>query len=130
MKKQKKLFIDYTDEEIEKYRQAFIKNTLRRASYRWPYRNLAAVAARVGRGIYKCADCGKISTNKEKKLDHINPVVDPLVGFVNWDVYAKRMLPSIKGWQVLCKMCHDEKTKAEREIRKETRRRNKNAKEK
>lgn len=117
----------WTEDEIHKYRQAFIKSTLRKASYRWPYRNLAMQKARVGWGLYKCAHCGKSVTNKIKKLDHVNPVVDPRVGFVSWDEFGKRELVGLCGWQVLCEICHNVKSKGETEIRKQTRRQKKMA---
>lgn len=120
MSKVKKPYADYTAEDIAKYRHAFIKNTLRRASYRWPWRNIAEQKATPARGKRRCAACKKEFPRADRKLDHINPVVDPLVGFTGWDAYAERLLTTLEGWQVLCKVCHDMKTEAERQIRKQT----------
>lgn len=117
-KKPKKPFEQYSPEDWAKYQAAFVKNTLRRASYRWPPRNMAAAAARVSRGLYRCGKCGTLVTNKDKKLDHISPVVDPQVGFVNWDVYAKRLFSSLDNFMVMCNDCHTSKTAVEREQRK------------
>ena len=111
-------WLEFTEEQIEKYRQQFIKNTLRRASYRWPWRNLAASSARIERGVYQCQKCKQKVVNKDKKVDHVSPVVDPKKGFQGWDMYARRLLVSIDGFQILCNTCHLEKTNEERLIRK------------
>ena len=117
-KKQKKRFEDYTEEELIKYRHNFVKATLRRSSYRWPYRTIALTKARVSRGIYECNLCKSHIKNKEKKLDHIEPVVDPKTGFVNWDEFADRLLCRETNFQVICLNCHSSKTKLETELRK------------
>jgi hypothetical protein len=56
--------------------------------------------------------------NNEVVLDHIVPVVDPKLGFTNWDDYINRMFPEKEGFQVLCNDCHDIKTELEDEMRK------------
>lgn len=96
---------------------------LRKASYRWPGRYKAVAAARVERGKYKCAKCGKLVGPKQYAVDHREPVVDPAVGFVDWDTFIKRMFVEQDGYDVLCRApCHKEKTKAEGELRTKTRR--------
>jgi hypothetical protein len=110
-----------TKKEIEKYRQSFIKNTLRRASYRWPFRSVAAQKARLRRGIYECEKCKKEVPNKEKQLDHKEPVVDPKKGFQGWDDYCARLFVEASGFAVLCTACHASKTQAENEQRKKIR---------
>jgi 5-methylcytosine-specific restriction endonuclease McrA len=87
----------------------FIISTLRRATYRWPHRNTALVNARIARNQYKCANCEKIFTRKEIKIDHIEPIV-PLSGFTTWDEYINRMFCGVEGLQILCSPCHNEKT--------------------
>jgi hypothetical protein len=45
--------------------------------------------------------------------------VDPVEGFVSFDVYIERMFPdSAKGWQRLCHQCHYVKTESENSTRK------------
>lgn len=113
----------------------FIIQGLRRLSYKWPGRTKAKLKARVlakdhpeikdlGKTIYlyKCAICGNLFKDKEIVLDHIEPVVDPnspIIGS-NFDlnVYAERMFCDENGFQVLCSECHNQKTKAENECRK------------
>lgn len=64
----------------------------------------------------ECAKChiAKPEKDKDYQVDHIDPVVDPKVGFLNWDQYINRMLNcGPEGVQVLCKRCHNIKTKRE-----------------
>lgn len=99
-----------------------MKWTLRKASYRWPPRYEAVKLARVGKGVYQCrGGCKKQLKTGEFKVDHINPVVNPRLGFTTWDEYIRRMFCKARGYQVLCKECHDEKTKKENEIRRKVR---------
>ena len=64
-------------------RNTWVKGVLRSASFRWKPRGEALKAARVERGKYKCASCEELFGPKEIILDHIDPVVDPKVGFVS-----------------------------------------------
>lgn len=105
--------------------KSFIINTLRRASYRHPARNEALKAARIERGLYKCAMCTEIFPKKIIKLDHKDPVVNPVTGFTTWDDYIPRMFCEASGYQVICETCHDSKTAVERELRKTYRKKKK-----
>ena len=111
----------------------FAINALRKASYRWLPRSQALRLSVVEEGEYnikidndrsrkkyQCAHCWGIFRAKEINVDHIDPVVDPEKGFTNFDDYIERMFCEIKGFQILCKECHDIKTAEERVIRKET----------
>lgn len=49
--------------------------------------------------------------------DHVNPVVDPLTGFSGWDDFVNRLFCEQENLQVLCKNCHDLKSKEERASR-------------
>jgi 5-methylcytosine-specific restriction endonuclease McrA len=72
----------------------------------------------------RCSSCGNLFLEKKLKVDHIDPVV-PVVGFdknlflnINWTEYIERMFVEVDGYQVLCKECHDLKTKSEKDERK------------
>lgn len=91
----------------------WIKQQLRRISYRWKDRTAAKQAARVARGWYKCAACGNGFPASQVQLDHIVPVIDPKKGFTTWDSLIKRLFVRKPGWQVLCKPCHTEKSNNE-----------------
>jgi len=99
-------------------KRAFVLSGLRRMSYRWPSRYLAQKAAKVERGLYFCNICGCIDKKKNFQLDHVIPVI-PIEGFgdgVSWDwnQVVERMMPDeISGYQMLCKGCHQIKTKEE-----------------
>lgn len=97
---------------------AWMRNTLRRTFFRWWERSKAVQCARVERGLYKCAACIKISKIKGFHVDHISPVVDPKVGFINWDIYIARLFCDASNLQLLCEECHALKTAKEREERK------------
>ncbi len=108
---------------------SYIKSVLRRASMRWPPLNSVRAKARKSRGMYLCAGCGELvpasilQNGKRVKnvlVDHINPIV-PITGFDNWDNVIQRLFCDESNLQVLCKNCHDKKTKQERDERKNSR---------
>jgi 5-methylcytosine-specific restriction endonuclease McrA len=95
---------------------------LRRISVQYPTRSAAKTAARLERGVYICAHCSELFRPKEIHVDHIDPVIEPSVGFVDWNTYIDRLFPKLSGFQVLCKACHKIKSDIEDEIRNEFRR--------
>ena len=117
-------------EDLDKFREQFVRWTLRHASFRWPPRGEAMKLARVDRGLYTCASCKGSFKNKEVRLDHIQPVVptmpqiDPSGRAIPQSIgeYVLRMFPPKEGLQVLCSNCHATKTKLENEQRAEGRR--------
>ena len=114
---------------------SFIKSALRAASSRWPpkYQCLANSYTRTGDNptsgrqakLYRCADCGGEFSSTNVQVDHIQPVIDPNVGFIDWDEVIKRMFCEEDGFQVLCKPCHKIKTDAEKALAKERKKKNK-----
>lgn len=113
---------------------SFIKGALRAASARWGPRFACIKDAKVSHGLYKCDLCGTIGppTLPPKEggkrritniiADHIHPVVDPAVGFVDWNTIVERMFVEREGFQAICNECHKIKTQEEREIAKQRRR--------
>lgn len=110
----------------------FIRNQLRGATKRWGPTHSVLKDARVDRGLYLCAHCKQTvevtirdeETGKRVKnihVDHIEPVVDPAIGFVSFDVYIERLFVEKDGLQVLCNDCHKIKTNNERALAKERR---------
>jgi 5-methylcytosine-specific restriction endonuclease McrA len=76
--------------------------------------------ARVGYGKYQCALCKGIFGPKDVQRDHIEPVVDPATGFVDWNTWFARLDAPIEGWQVICKPCHYKKSAEENSKRKKS----------
>lgn len=108
---------------------SFVKSALRSASSRWPPKFDAINNSFVGKRVnkksgreakhYKCNCCWGDFPASEIQVDHIQPVIDPFVGFVSWDEVVKRMFCEAEGFQILCKACHKNKTAEERQQSKE-----------
>ena len=111
--------------------KSFVISALRSASQRWPPKHAALKAARVGRGLYRCAACGDIGPQKlppEKGktrkrnnavVDHIEPVVPVETGFTTYDSFIERLLCEEDKLQVLCYKCNKAKCDTERQQRRE-----------
>lgn len=117
--------------------RSFVKGNLRRICNKWAPITDVKKEARVGRGQYACAGCGNIVPNSIVEdgkrvnnifVDHIVPIVDPSVGWTNWDDVIEGMFSEKDNLQLLCKACHDVKTKEERDIAVERRRKEKESK--
>jgi 5-methylcytosine-specific restriction endonuclease McrA len=101
---------------------SFVTGALRMASNRWPPKYKARAKAKIRYGVYRCAGYGGIEPHecraKEAKVDHIEPAVDPAIGFTTYDEFIKRLFVEEDGLQVLCDTCHNKKSNQEKEIRK------------
>ena len=105
--------------------KSFIKNQLRGATRKWAPISDCLKNARVKRGLYKCEGCGaevpatvKDGAKRSKNVfvDHIEPIV-PVTGWISWDSCIERMFCELDNLQLLCKACHDEKSKEEAALR-------------
>lgn len=115
---------------------SFIKNNLRRATIKWAPIQNALKEARTRRGFYMCAGCKQEVTastrNDDGKrvknaiVDHIQPIIDPAVGFTTWDDCIDRMFCEKENLQVLCRDCHDIKTNEEKSVASGRRQKEKN----
>jgi 5-methylcytosine-specific restriction endonuclease McrA len=110
--------------------RSFIRSQLRAATMRWAPIANCLKDARSQRGFYICAGCKqevpattKVSGKRVKNVhvDHIEPIVDPTVGFVSYDVLIERMFCEAPNLQVLCNDCHTIKTDAEKALAKQRR---------
>ena len=107
--------------------RSFIISGLRSTASRWPPKYETLKAAFVGKKInaasgreakhYLCAHCEGEFPSSKVQVDHINPVVDPKVGFTTWDTFIDRLFCTEEGLQVLCSTCHKKKTEQERKER-------------
>jgi hypothetical protein len=112
----------------------FVRNQLRGASWKWKPISEAMKKAKVGHGVYICQGClhnvpVTIVVNgkriKNVFVDHTNPIVDPVVGFVSWDEFINRLYCEEDNLQVLCGECHDKKSYEETQIAKERKKKEK-----
>jgi hypothetical protein len=109
-------------------------------TWAWEPIKEAQEKTKVAPATFECTLCGKwCYTGKSKKnleslkeqfpdkniqmetiyKDHIDPVIPLVSGWEwSWDEIIERMFCEIENIQVICKECHDEKTKEESEIRK------------
>lgn len=103
--------------------RSFIRSQLRAATMRWGPISDCLKASRRERGWYLCAGCNNVVSATTKvngkrvknvHVDHINPIVDPDVGFVSYDVLIERMFCEADNLQVLCNDCHTIKTDDEK----------------
>lgn len=107
---------------------SFIKNNLRRATIKWAPIQETLKEARTRRGFYMCASCNQevtasIKNDNGKRIknaivDHIQPIIDPAVGFTTWDDCINRMFCEKDNLQVVCHECHQEKSNEEKAIAK------------
>lgn len=115
--------------------KSFITSVLRAGYRKWPPRFEALAKAKCGRKInkasgrmaehYKCAGCKKEFPAKDVQVDHKDPVVDPKVGFIDWNTFIDRLFCGVENLQILCSSCHDKKTKKETSVRTTTRKESK-----
>lgn len=105
--------------------RSFVVGNLRRVTNKWAPINEVKKEARISRGFYRCKGCGGTAPTtivvdgkrvKNIFVDHINPIVDPSVGWVSWDAFIEGLFSEKDNLQLLCKSCHDEKTEEERDI--------------
>lgn len=109
-------------------RDAAIYSALRRAHRNSPeyqetlkaakeeYFILSKKGKKLRRVHFRCAKCGNKGSRKVVAVDHRESVV-PVTGKTDLNTYADRLFCGIKGLDILCKECHDSKSKAENKLR-------------
>lgn len=106
--------------------KAFIISCLRNGSRRWPPKFEALKEAQTGVAInkktnrkamhFRCASClGKFPRN-DVEIDHIVPIRNR-EGFKDWNSFIELLFCRKEGLQILCKVCHKNKTNQEKEDR-------------
>lgn len=109
--------IEKDDVLFQKFLKNFVIQTLRRATYRWPYKNIARTNSRIERAFYECSSCKGAFGPKDINLDHVQPVIDVERGFTDWNDFINRLFVKTEGFQVLCETCHTNKTNVENLMR-------------
>lgn len=110
--------IENDSEAFEKFKYNFVMQSLRRATYRWPFGHMAMKRQNRGYGLYECQICHECRGPKEMNKDHIEPVI-PVTGFKSWDEVIDRMFVKSDQYQILCVRDHEAKTAVENIIRKQ-----------
>jgi 5-methylcytosine-specific restriction endonuclease McrA len=89
-----------------------ITSALRRVWYYSPMRNECKKRAKSG-------VCELCEVKRDKlQVDHVISVVGS-EGFLNWDLYIKRLFVESDGLQNICETCHKHKTQSDRIARKQ-----------
>lgn len=106
-------------------KKAFIISVLRGGSRRYPPKYETLNEAKTEKKInpasgrmaqhFKCKKCRKDFPAKMVQVDHIEPIVTPGLGFVDWNSFVERLFCGKENLQVLCVACHDKKTKKEKQ---------------
>jgi 5-methylcytosine-specific restriction endonuclease McrA len=124
---------------------AYLKNAIRRLSYRHPMRAAAWAAVRVPRPadwpnqrvkwVAPCVACKKLFEQSETQCDHIEPII-PVSGWPlapqsplyetepddkDMNVLVYRTFVCATKLQIMCKTCHKIKSNEENQRRKEMR---------
>jgi len=103
----------------------YILRALRKLFFYWPPRKEArkrALVKKEGKNeYYTCAICRSIFIRKDTHVDHIIPVVGP-EGITSFDAYIDNLFCPMENLRVLCKGCHNEKTREENAGRAKVRR--------
>jgi 5-methylcytosine-specific restriction endonuclease McrA len=100
----------------------YIRSVLRRATISYPViQQVKKAASKTVTGQrhkyeYKCKKCKKWWKGKEIAVDHIKPA-GSLKGYGDLPGFVERLFCEADNLQVLCKDCHDKKTKADREAK-------------
>lgn len=116
-----------------------IISALRKLTYSWKPRQNVSNAAKKAPATFECEKCGvwcytgksesSLESLQEKfpdnkiimeriDIDHKKPIISVEHGFTDWNDLINGMFCGEDNLWAICKPCHDEKTKLEREERK------------
>lgn len=100
--------------------EGLIRNALRKIFFQSEIRRNVFKKEKDADGFFQCYICG-LSTPFEWQfqVEHVEPVVDPGEGFVNWQVFIDRLLFCPEdNLKLACRPCHKDKTDEENARRK------------
>jgi 5-methylcytosine-specific restriction endonuclease McrA len=117
--------------KISKKERNLIKGAIRRVFARSELRQKVIAATIVAhidlsrpkvKSWCRCKVCYNHIPKSYMEVDHINPVVpyDKALEDMTWDELVNNLWCDENNLQAICSDCHDEKTKKERKIRKES----------
>jgi hypothetical protein len=114
----------------------------RRLSSSWEPRQNVKKNAKVAPALHRCSKCGSLNYEgdsqktfdkyvqqfpndtvnfKRIELDHIKPVIG-VSGWTNWDEFFESLFCEEDNFRPLCNSCHQRKTNAESNYRKDAKR--------
>lgn len=109
----------------------FIKNQIRGGTRKWAPIHDCFNRSVVDRFNFKCEGCQEVkpktTINAKRKrvknyaIDHVKPIIDPAVGFVDWNSFIENSFCELDNLQTLCLDCHYKKTQEETSIAKDRR---------
>lgn len=106
-------------------RSPIVREVLQDARREVPKYNKDGTRSKKDSVQYNCYVCKEWVGSTGIQVDHIIPVVDPHIGFVNWEVYEKRLFCGKENLGCICETCHKAKTDNEKAIAKERRKKEK-----
>lgn len=104
-------------------RSPMVREVMNKVRRERPWFKKDGTAANKPRVEFLCSICAEWHMGKNVQVDHQIPVVDPDVGFVDWNTFVSRLFCDVSNLSVLCKDCHKKKTDTEKHIAVERRRR-------
>ena len=104
-------------------RSPIVKEVLHEARRELPKYKKDGTLAKKPSVQYQCQTCGQWKGSTYVEVDHVIPVI-PVDGSFDpknpdWNMYIARLWCDKSNLQRICDECHDKKTAAEREARKE-----------
>lgn len=94
----------------------FLRSALRQAFTKWPPKHKKVEKAKAKssnkryKWRYRCESCGKYYPKKEIEVDH-KVEAGSLKQFSDLPGFAERLFCGEEGLQILCKTCHNNKSK-------------------
>lgn len=97
---------------------------IRRVWFHSSLRREAVKRAKEG-AFYRCNKCKGL--HEKVQIDHIQPAIDPSIGWVGYDSFITRLLYcGVDNLDALCVSCHKKKTLKEKKTRTKTKKDKKN----
>lgn len=100
----------------KRLKSGFVQH-MRRMFFYSPLRAESLKRAKAKNGLYKCAITKKLFPINLVTVDHKDPVVDPKVGWVDYNTFMQRLFCAVENLQVISKVEHSKKTAKERALR-------------
>ena len=107
--------------------RSFVISLLRAGTMRWRPKHDAIKRAFIGNGpnprtgrpckLHRCERCAGIFSQSDMVADHRQPVVEPEIGFVDWNTYISRMFVESDAFDSICVTCHASITAEQNQIR-------------